>query len=330
MAGIDHGGRLSAARADWPDAPEPWIDLSTGINPWPYPIDDVSSDAWTRLPDPADLTALEATMAHAFGVAAGHVVACAGSEAALRLLPLLMPHARVAIAGPTYGSHADAWRGAITAPFDDLIARLETIDVLVVTRPNNPDGAMADAAMLERAAAVLAARGGALVIDEAFADAVPGASLAAKAWARDAIVLRSFGKTYGLAGVRLGAAIVPAMVGDRLRRALGDWPVSGAAIAIGRRTYADADWLAATCDRLADAARRLDTLLAGNGLIAKGHCPLFRLIEDDRAIMLHAHLARHGIWSRVFADQPRRLRLGLPGSADDGARLARIVEEFER
>ncbi len=330
MAAIDHGGRLSVARARWADAPGPWIDLSTGINPVSYPLGHIDPASWAQLPDPAALAALEAAMAEGFGVAPDRVVACAGSEATLRLLPLLMPaNTSVGIAGPTYGSHADAWRGAVVAPLAELIAGLDTIDVLVVVRPNNPDGAIADEAMIADAALRLAARGGRLVLDEAFADAVAGASLAARDWTREAIVLRSFGKTYGLGGLRLGAAIAPRDIARSLRRLLGDWPVSGPAIAIGTRAYKDDAWLAATRDRLAADAARLDSLLGRHGVAARGQCPLFRLIDDDRAMMLHDHLASHGIWTRAFADHPRWLRLGLPGSAD-GARLADALERFER
>lgn len=331
MAGIDHGGRLSLARARWPDAPGPWIDLSTGINPWSYPVGDPDHRAWARLPDPAALAALEAVMARAFGVASDRVAACGGSETALRLLPLLFPvGVRVGIAGPTYGSHADAWHGAIMAPLATLIARLDTVDVLVVVRPNNPDGALADEALLGDAARALAARGGALVLDEAFADALPGASLAARDWAAGAIILRSFGKTYGLAGLRLGAVIAPAAMAARLRRTLGDWPVSEPAIAIGARAYADDVWLAATRDRLAEAARRLEGLLGDLGFMSGGACPLFRLVEHDRAGVLHDRLARHGIWTRIFADNPHWLRLGLPGSPAAWTRLAAALEDFEQ
>lgn len=329
---IEHGGRLGAARTAWPDAPEPWLDLSTGINPWPYPIEKIEPEAWSRLPDPQELAALEASMASSFGVVPGRVVACAGSEAALRLLPVLRaPGARVGIVGPTYGSHADAWAGGTSrlAPLESLLAEIDSLDVLVVVRPNNPDGAMVDPAVLEAAARSLAARGGWLVLDEAFADAMPGASLADCRWAGEVIVLRSFGKCWGLAGVRLGAVIAPPALAARLRKLLGDWPVSGPAIAIGRRAYADRDWLATARLHLAEAAARLDGLLARRGLAAGGACPLFRLVENPRAAALHIHLARRGILTRAFADRPNRLRIGLPGLESDWARLAGALEEFQ-
>lgn len=335
MAGrIDHGGRLSMARARWSDAPLPWIDLSTGINPRPYPPGDIDPSAWSRLPDPAAIAALEATMAAAFGVEdAGHVVACAGSEAALRLLPMLRRgRARVGIAGPTYGSHADAWAAheVIEAMLPALLARLDDLDVLVVVRPNNPDGTLAEETTLADAAARLAARGGWLVLDEAYADAMPGVALAARDWARAAIVLRSFGKTYGLAGVRLGAVVAPPALVAPLRALLGDWPVSGPAIAVATRAYADRDWLRATHARLAADAARLDALIAEAGMMPQGCCPLFRLIEHDRAAALYHHLGARGILARAFADQPRRLRIGLPGAEADWTRLAKALKEFAR
>lgn len=331
VAAIEHGGRLSAARAAWPAVPEPWIDLSTGINPWPYPVGNIAADAWARLPDPGDLARLEAVMASAFGVDAERVVACAGSEAALRLLPLLAaPGKRVGIAVPTYGSHADAWRGheVVEASFAELIARIDTLDVLVVVRPNNPDGELADEAALATAAGALAGRGGWLMIDEAFVDTADGISLATRDWAGEAIILRSFGKTYGLAGVRLGAVIAPVLLRERLRGAIGDWPVSSPALAIGAQAYADADWLAETRARVARAAERLDTLLGDSGWRAVGGCPLFRLVADDRAATLHAHLARQGIWTRAFAAHPHWLRIGLPGPEADWMRLATALREF--
>jgi len=327
---IAHGGRVGAARAAWPDAPEAWIDLSTGINPWPYPVGSIDAEAWTRLPDPQALAGLEAAMAAAFGVAAERVIACAGSEAALRLLPLLRTApARVGIAAPTYASHADAWAGhdVRCADLAGLIADIDALDVLVVTRPNNPDGAMADPALLAHAAAALAARGGWLVLDEAFADAMSGASLATQRWAAEAIVLRSFGKSYGLAGLRLGAVIAPPALTETLRHRLGDWPVSGAAVTIGTRAYRDGKWLVAAQVRLAQTAARLDALLGAHGLAAHGRCPLFRLIDDPRAPALHAGLAARAILTRAFAERPHWLRFGLPGDDADWTRLALALQE---
>ena len=69
-----HGGDLAAARAAFGDQGAPWIDLSTGINPHPWPVPPLAID-WSRLPGEADLDALEAAAAGHFGVAPDHVCA---------------------------------------------------------------------------------------------------------------------------------------------------------------------------------------------------------------------------------------------------------------
>ena len=324
-----HGGRLSAARRAFPHAPEPWLDLSTGISPHAYPLPRLASDDWTRLPDRDALAKFEVAMATAFGVDdPARVVAVSGSEAGLRLLPLLRGSARVGIAGPTYGSHLDAWDDAVEAPWVDLVADLAGFDIIVAVRPNNPTGAAIDADTLFAVADALSARGGWLVLDEAFADAMSGSSLAADPRADSAVILRSFGKFYGLAGVRLGAVIAPLPIAARLRHTLGDWPISYPAIRIGTAAYADTRWADNARARLRSDAARLDALLARHGWGASGGCPLFRLIEDHRAPGLHAALARAGILTRAFAYRADWLRIGLPGAQVEWSRLDTALRSF--
>ena len=62
---IRHGGRLAAARAAFPHAPQPWLDLSTGVNPRPYPAPRASRTERARLPDPEALRASERKQAFA-------------------------------------------------------------------------------------------------------------------------------------------------------------------------------------------------------------------------------------------------------------------------
>lgn len=323
-----HGGRLSAARRAFPHAPEPWLDLSTGISPHAYPLPRLASDDWTRLPDRDALAKLEAAMATAFGVDdPARVVAVPGSEAGLRLLPLLRGSARVGIAGPTYGSHLDAWGDSVEAPWVDLLADLARFDIIVAVRPDNPTGAAIDADTLFAVADALSARGGWLVLDEAFADAMFG-SLAADPRAARAVILRSFGKFYGLAGVRLGAVIAPLPIAARLRHTLGDWPISGPAIRIGTAAYADTRWADNARARLRSDAARLDALLARHGWSTRGGCPLFRLIEDHRAPELHAALARAGILTRALAYRADWLRIGLLGAQAEWSRLDNALRRF--
>ncbi|MGJ3264751.1 MAG: threonine-phosphate decarboxylase CobD [Salinarimonas sp.] len=325
---IWHGGDLGEARRLFPHAPAPWIDLSTGINPIAYPLPALPASAFTRLPEPADHAALEATAARAYGVAdPARVVAAPGTQALISLLPFVLlpflaPAQDVAIVAPTYGEHARAWAAAgarvrtVAAPEES-----EGCDVLVLVNPNNPDGRTWTGAALRAVAADLAGREGLLVVDEAFADLEPVESLAVDV-PPNAIVLRSFGKTWGLAGLRLGFAVARGPLSERLRAALGPWSVAGPALAIGRAALDDAAWLAeARRARAADAAR-LDALLAPLADGPVRGTRLFRTIECDGAPEIFRLLGEAGIWVRRFRDDPRRLRLGLPADAQAWARLS--------
>ena len=314
----DHGGRLAELCRLFPGAPKPFLDLSTGINPYPYPAPKLAADHLTRLPAPEALAALAAAAARAYGlIGDGEVIAAPGSQALIGLLPLLRPAGRVAVLGPTYAEHAFAWRAAGHQVQEvTTLAAAQAAEVVVLCNPNNPDGRMIAAAELRAFASPLAARGGWLVVDEAFADFAPaGVSLAPSFPARGVIVLRSFGKASGLAGLRLGFALVPATLAPRLRAALGPWPVSGAAIAIGTQALDDARWRAAMAARLADEAARLDGALAAADLVPRGGTPLFRLAETADADKVFHRLGAAGILVRRFAGEPRWLRFGLPGTA---------------
>ena len=315
---LRHGGRLSDARAAWPDAPQPWLDLSTGINPIPWkgrtPHDP------RALPDPADLAALEAAAARAFGVDPARVAATAGAEAALRLLPHLLDARTVAIVSPTYGAHADAWTRAgaqvRAIPADDLTRA--KADVVVAVNPNNPDGRILARSALQSDEDQW------LVVDESFADAMPGISLAAGA-DEQTIVLRSFGKFYGLAGVRLGFIVASPAFAARARAALGDWPVSAQAIAHGRAAYADAAWADRTRVRLRRDAARMDRLLRRHGFQVSGDCPLFRLARGRGASRWFEALCAQGVLVRPFDHTPDALRFGLP-RAGHWARLEAALD----
>lgn len=318
----EHGGDLAAARARFGDPSEGWLDLSTGINPIPYPIPAIPPDAWTRLPDASALAALEATAAAAFGATdAGVVVAAPGTQALIQLLPRLIPARRVAILGFTYAEHVACWRAAgadvVTV---ETLAEAADADVAVIVNPNNPDGRVVPAADLTALAARMAARGGVMVVDEAFADLTPEMSII-PTLPMATVVLRSFGKTYGLAGARLGFAVADAAVAERIRLALGPWPVAGPTLVAAIAAYGDADWRAAAAARLAAEGARLDTLARRAGFAVVGGSLYFRLYDHADAAAWHTRLARRGILTRAFAERPRWLRLGLPGDAVGWVRL---------
>jgi cobalamin biosynthetic protein CobC len=319
-----HGGNLNAARRLFPNAPEPWIDLSTGINPVPYPIGDIPAASFTRLPEPSALAALEAAAAQAYGAGpSADIVAAPGTQAIIQWLPYIFPARRVSILGHTYGEYAQCWRSAgAEIVSTNTLAEFATCDVGVLANPNNPDGRIIAPAELAGTAASFAARGGLLVVDEAFMDVMPASlSLVPALPNAGAIVLRSFGKTYGLAGLRLGFAIAPQKLGHRLRAALGPWAVSGPAIEIGRRALEDRSWLAQTITRLTHDMERLDHLLKIAGFVVVGGTPLFRLAEREDADVWFQRLGRAGILTRPFPARPSALRFGIPSDETGWVRL---------
>jgi cobalamin biosynthetic protein CobC len=327
-APIQHGGDLGAARLLFPGAPEPFIDLSTGINPYPYPIPLLSPDLFTRLPDGAALDALAATAAQAYGApSAAHVVPAPGTQILLPMVAALMPPGRAAVLGPTYAEHIRAAaRGGHRVEEVGDVARLRNVDLAVVVNPNNPDGRMVPRDALLACAGDLP---GVLLIDEAFMDASPeGQSLAPDVESGPIVVLRSFGKFYGLAGLRLGFALASPAIAARLRAGLGPWAVAGPALAIGTAALQDQSWAGTTRVRLAQAALRLDQILVGAGLDVAGGTSLFRLAHAPAAQALFHHLGHAGVLVRRFADQPTWLRFGLPANEPDWQRLATALAAF--
>jgi cobalamin biosynthetic protein CobC len=319
----DHGGRLEAARRLWPDAPQPWIDLSTGINPSSYPAPRATRLARSRLPSLEDIAALETAAGSAFGlVGPDRIVATPGAEAALHLLPRLLGPQAVFISSPTYGGHRKAW----TEIGARAVADESQASVAVVVSPNNPDGRITTLGELLRRADRLAARGGWLIVDEAFADADGAPSVAAAQHPR-IVAIRSLGKFYGLAGVRLGFVLADSAVVARLRRAMGDWPVSADAIAAGSAAYGDHAWASATRARLRSATARLDIALRKAGFDIVGGCSLFRLTRAPDARRRFEALGARGILTRPFAYDPSWLRFGLPGRSSR-VRLAAALESL--
>ena len=322
-----HGGALDMARAAFPRAPQPWVDLSTGINPVAYHVGELPPEAWTRLPQASELAALERVAAERYGVPPGlGLVSAPGTQAIIQRLPALFGGGGVRVLGHTYGEYERVFRDA-----DVRVRRVATVealagaDVAIVVNPNNPDGRL----VAQTELLALAGRVGALVVDEAFMDAYPApVSIVRHQPATRVAVLRSFGKIYGLAGVRLGFAVLPLDCAERLRRMLGPWAVSGPAIAIGTAALADAAWLERTRARLATDGARLQVLLGHAGAQVIGGTPLYRLASHPAAATLFATLAAQGILTRPFKREPTRLRFGLPGTEAEWARLEAALRSF--
>jgi cobalamin biosynthetic protein CobC len=328
---LPHGGNLGAARHLFPGAPEPFIDLSTGINPHPYPLPPLPAEIFARLPDATATAHLAAIAANFYGApSALHVVAAPGTQILLPLVAGLVRPGRAAVLSPTYNEHARAARLAghgVTEASD--LAALADADLAIVGNPNSPDGRLIDRGSLLALAGKLRSRGGILLVDEAFMDVGPReASLAGDVARSNIIVLRSFGKFFGLAGLRLGFALLDRPSATRLSATLGPWAVSGPALAVGTKALADALWIEQTRSRLLHASQRLDAILIGAGLAIEGGTTLFRLVRSDAAEALFQRLGRAGILVRAFPDNARWLRFGLPAQEDHWMRLQIAMDAF--
>ena len=318
----DHGGNLDWAISHYGGSAADWIDLSTGINRVPYPVPELSHEAWTALPTRSAMAGLLRAARTAYRSEAP-MVALAGAQAAIQLVPRLATPGRARVLSPTYNEHAASLRAAGWQVEEvTRLAELEGADLAIVVNPNNPDGQThSPEALLS-----LVGHVGRLVVDESFGDITPALSLAPLAGREGLVVLRSFGKFYGLAGLRLGFAL--GTPGDiaAMEAMSGPWPISGAAIEIGTSALADAAWADATARRLATEAAKMDTLARSRGWQPIGGTDLFRLYDTPDATTAQDHLARHHIWSRIFPYSPHWLRLGPPGAAPEWARLATALE----
>lgn len=351
---LEHGGRLREASRRHAIPLADWVDLSTGIAPWPYPLPPLAAELWQRLPEDDD--GLREAAAGYYGVTndgvtddgvsdVARILPLAGSQAAIQALPRLRAAGTVAMPMPTYGEYAPAWRAAghrvIECAFASLVA--QDADVVLLANPNNPDARRLDRAALLALAARLARRGGWLIVDEAFADAdvadatISLAAVAGGAAAPNVIVLRSLGKFFGLAGARVGFCIAAPALLDRLRDLLGPWPLANPSRHVARQCLCDAPWQAAQRERLRQALARLCALLTEHGLPPSATTALFAYVPCHAsshvscatAASVQEHLARRGILVRHFA-APAALRFGLPGDEAAWTRLGAALRELPR
>ena len=319
---LEHGGRLRRAAQRYGIPQDDWLDLSTGISPWSW-LDEHRFEptraAWTRLPEPDDALA-DAARTY-YGAPALPV---AGSQAAIQVLPRLRTASRVGVLTPSYAEHALAWRNADHAVRRlgprEIEAALDTLDVLVLVQPNNPDGTRFARAQLLDWHRRLSTRDGWLVVDEAFVDAEPEWSLAAETSRPGLIVLRSLGKFFGLAGARVGFVLAEQTLRAALDDRLGPWTLAGPARELASRVLRDSDWQTRQRLRLTAASEQLATLMRDAGLAPQGACALFQWIRTARAAALHEALATQGILTRLF-DDPVSLRFGLLRTDADRLRL---------
>ncbi len=326
---VEHGGALTAACATYGGQPGEWLDLSTGINPVAPELPVIGSHVWRRLPDRQ--LVLEATAAAARRYqSACRPLAVAGVQAAIQMLPQLV-EGPVAVIGPTYEEYRRCFEaGGLRV---DLIGQLSDIApqhrTVVVVNPNNPDGRCWQAATLLDVADSLSARQGHLIVDEAFADMRSDISLAQEAGRRSGlVVLRSFGKFFGLAGLRLGFVLAEEPLLSGLDRLLGPWAVSGPALAVASALLQDDSTVQAVRANIGERHQALQDVLTDAGLTVAGSTALFALVDDARAPAIHELLCRNRILTRRFNYEPRWLRFGLCPDRESDHRLAGVLSRL--
>lgn len=328
---LEHGGRLRAAAARYGVPLETWLDLSTGINPLGWPVPDPPPEVWRRLPEEGD--DLELAAAQYYGCAS--LLPVAGSQAAIQALPFLRTPGRVAVLQPTYAEHAYAWRHAghevcpVTA--ETVLAGPDFLrwDTLVLVNPNNPTGIRFPREILLAWRQSLAERGGWLVVDEAYMDVTPEASLASCCPRPGLILLRSLGKFFGLAGARVGFVLGEPELLGKLAALLGPWAVAGPSRWAACVALSDLPWQIRARQRLELDADQLAALLCSIDLPPVGGCALFQWCPTPHAADLHASLAGLGILTRHFPEQAG-LRFGLPGNEMSWKRLELALELTSR
>lgn len=324
---LEHGGRLRKAALRYHIPLNDWLDVSTGVAPYSLPLPAIPGQAWNRLPEQDD--GLEAAACAYYGAA--RLLPVAGSQAAIQCLPRLRREARVGIVSPAYAEHAAAWQreGHRVLEISEAAVNraLERLDVLLLVNPNNPTGRRFSPEQLYAWHARLAERGGWLIVDEAFIDCTPEQSLAAHAQSPGLIVLRSFGKFFGLAGARLGFVLAEHKLLERLEELLGPWTISGPTRWLATRLLADKPAQQAQRQRLVRDGQRLASLLREHGLAPTGGCALFQWVATEQAALLHELLACNGILARLF-ERPASIRFGLPPDEAGWQRLAQALSLY--
>ena len=316
---LEHGGRLREAADFWNIPLSDWVDLSTGIAPWSHPVR-MEAAAWQRLPEDGD--GLETAAAAYYGHPAP--LPLPGTQAAIKWLPRLLPACRAAVPSPGYGEYAPALRVAGHEVVELATAELARDDarIIVLGRPNNPDGSSLPRPAAIELARRMEVRDGWLVVDEAFGDIAPAESLAPLAGTdlQRLVVLRSLGKFFGLAGARVGFLCAAPELSARLSELLGPWSVAHPSRVAAMQALADRAWQAQQRERLMAAALRLRALLARHGFAARTVGGLFCHVATPQAAEIHDHMARRGILLRHF-ESPSALRIGLPGEGNQWRRL---------
>jgi cobalamin biosynthetic protein CobC len=322
----NHGGQLHAASQQYNIPLENWLDLSTGISPYPYPLPPVPVKCWQRLPEPND--GLEFAAENYYG--SPFLLPVSGSQEAIQRLPYLFEKERqVGIIKPAYHSHQQAWQRAghhvTELSSSEIEQKISELDVLILVNPTNPSTESFTPETVMNWHQKLIKHNGCLIIDEAFMDAMPEQSVICKTPKPGLIVLRSIGKFFGLAGVRLGFVWAETNILEKLASKQDDWSVSHPARWAGTVALGDTTWQQQQRNKLQRSSERLKLLLENRFQTCVLNTALFTYFQHDQAQSYHQKLAEDGVLVRLFED-PLALRFGLPASVEQWQCLESALE----
>ncbi|MFV1851914.1 MAG: threonine-phosphate decarboxylase CobD [Thalassospira sp.] len=349
-APINHGGAIDVAARKYGIAAADWLDLSTGINPRAYPVPEIDLCHWQRLPLRSELDQLKETAAaYYIAPSPGNLVCTPGTQALIQTIPYWLrdigPVGKVHIMGPTYGEHEKCWQRAghdceihLSAPGErlgtarDILTAATAGSVVILVNPNNPDGKLISPSDILELGKLASDRDCWLIVDEAFIDCTPDQSACQLIDEMPrTIILRSFGKFFGLAGARLGFAVMASDLAINLEQRIGPWAVPGPTISIGVAAFSDTDWQFETLTRLHGEGIRLDAMIARyTNLSPDGATDLFRYYDGTECVSLADHLGKAGILVRLFDQDANKMRFGLPDGDHNWDRLETALSAWKR
>ncbi len=333
---LNHGGQLQRMQAKYP-AQTHWVDASTGIAPWSWPVPHIPASVWQRLPESQQPLATAAARFYlGNSVSADEIrhrfLPVAGSQVAIEQIPLCVAVDAVALPLLGYGEHRQHWQEAGHCihhyqTFAELIALLAAghVSHAVVINPNNPTGEQWSSEQIAQCLGLLP-EGGLLIVDEAFAelDGITALALGSGTYAREKlVVLRSVGKFFGMAGLRLGFVIAPDFVRRILHRRLPLWGISHPALWCGEKMLLDDAWHAGQRARICHARDQLHEFLQRYSwpesvCIQPGPLFISLFTTDDILQSVYETCAANGLLLRYF--QPQKgifgLRIGLVAEDD--------------
>lgn len=326
---LEHGGDLILASQKYDIPIADWLDLSTGINPngWPVPTS-FPTELWSQLPQQQDNLIAAAQNYYQ----CDSLIAVAGSQAAIQALPYLRNKSRVGIITPAYAEHAYAWHQAghkvIQLDSNTINEAITELNVLIIINPNNPSAELFTQKQLLSWHEQLVKKNGWLIVDEAFIDAEPQNSLVQHCPLDGLIVLRSLGKFFGLAGLRVGFVLTKKNLLSQLSERLGPWSIAHASRYIARLALQDHKWQQQCRHSLKQQGYRLQQLLTKIGLTPDGNSTLFQWVKTDNAEYIHRMLAEQGILTRLF-NAPASLRFGLPKTELDWQQFETALQQLD-